>query len=67
MKSIHLLLSAVLLALAAVWARAAVQGLEQALVSVGVDCCVKVLRTRRRALLNTIRSVWPDENLHGSF
>jgi hypothetical protein len=58
MKSIHLLLSAVLLTLAAVWARAAAQGLEQALVSTGVECCVKGLRARTRAFSN-INSFWP--------
>jgi len=56
----HLLLATVLLTLATVWARAAVQGIEQALVSIGVECCLKVLRTTRRALPNTIPSVWPD-------
>ena len=34
MKSMHLLLATVLLTLATVWARAAVQGIEQALVSI---------------------------------
>jgi hypothetical protein len=58
MKSMHLLLAAVLLTLATVWARAATQGLEQALVSIGVDCCLKVLRARTRAFSN-INSLWP--------
>jgi hypothetical protein len=35
MKSMHLLLAAVLLTVATVWARAATQGIEQALVSIG--------------------------------
>ena len=67
MKSMHLLLAAVLLTVATVWARAATQGIEQALVSIGVDFCLKVLGTRKRAFPNTIRSVWPDKNLHGGF
>ena len=50
MKSIHLLLAAVLLTVATVWARAAAQGIEQALISMGVECCLKVLRARTRAL-----------------
>jgi hypothetical protein len=58
MKSIHLLFSAVLLTLATVWARAAAQGLEQALVSIGVECCVKGLRARTR-LFSNINSLWP--------
>ena len=57
MKSMHLLLAAVLLTVATVWARAAAQGIEQALVSIGVECCLKVLRARTRALPNTISSV----------
>ncbi len=59
MKSIYLLLSAVLVATTTVWARAAAQGIEQALVSIGVECCLKGLRARTRALPNTISSVWP--------
>ena len=58
MKSTHLLLSAVLLTLATVWARAAAQGLEQALVSIAVDRCSKVLRARTRAFPN-INFLWP--------
>ena len=67
MKSIHLLFAAVLLTAATVWARAAAQGIEQALVSIGVECCLKVIRARTTGLRNTIRCVWPDKNLHGSF
>ena len=67
MKSMHLLLAAVLLTVATVWARAAAQGIEQALVSIGVECCLKVLRARTRVLPNTISSVWPDKTLHGGF
>ena len=67
MKSMHLLLAAVLLMAATVWARAAVQGIEQALISIGVECCLKILRIRRRGLPNTSRSVSPDKNLHGGF
>jgi hypothetical protein len=63
MKSMHLLLAAVLLTVATVWARAAAQGIEQALVSIGVECCLKVLRARTRALPNTISSVWPDKKI----
>ena len=61
MKSIYLLLSAVLVATTTVWARAAAQGIEQTLVSIGVECCLKVLGARTRALPNTISSVWPVE------
>jgi hypothetical protein len=60
-------LAAVLLTVATVWARAAAQGIEQALVSIGVECCLKVLRAGTRALPNTISSVWPDKNLDGGF
>ena len=67
MKSMHLLLSAVLLTVATVWARAAAQGIEQALISIGVEYCLKVLRARRRTLPNTVSSVWPDKNLDGGF
>ena len=67
MKSIYLLLSAVLVATTTVWARAAAQGIEQTLVSIGVECCLKVLGARTRALPNTISSVWPDKTLHGGF
>jgi hypothetical protein len=49
-KCIHLLLSAMLLTVATVWARASAQGIEQALVSTGVECCVKALRARTKAL-----------------
>ncbi len=59
MKSIHFLLSAVLLVLATVWARAAAQGLEQALVSVTVEGCLKGLRAKTRAFPNIVSSVWP--------
>jgi hypothetical protein len=41
MKSMHLLLAAMLLTMATVWARAAAQGIERALVSIEVECCVK--------------------------
>ena len=44
MKSIHLLFAAVLLTAATVWARAAAQGIEQALVSIGIEYCLKVIR-----------------------
>ena len=67
MKSIHLLFAAVLLTAATVWARAAAQGIEQALVSIGVEYCLKILRVRRKALPNTVSSVLPDKNLDGSF
>jgi hypothetical protein len=63
MKSMNLLLATVLLTVATVWARAAAQGIEQALVSIGVECCLKVLRARTRALPNTISSVWPDKRI----
>jgi hypothetical protein len=52
----HLLFATVLLTVATVWARAAAQGIEQALVSIGVECCLKVLRAGIRALPNTISS-----------
>ena len=58
MKSIHLLLTAVLLTVATVWARAAAQGIEQALISIGVECCLKVLRAGTRALPNIIASIY---------
>jgi hypothetical protein len=58
MKCIHFLLAAVLLTVATLWARAATEGLEQALVSVGVECCVKGLRARTRAFSN-MNSLWP--------
>jgi hypothetical protein len=58
MKSMHLLLSAVLLTVATVWARAAAQGIEQALVSIGVECCLKVLGGRTRVFSN-INFLWP--------
>jgi hypothetical protein len=58
MKSIDLLLSGGLLTLATVWARAATQGLEQALVSTGVECCLKGLRARTRVFSN-INFLWP--------
>ena len=58
MKSMHLLLSAMLLTVATVWARAAAQGLEQALVSMGIECCVKGLRARTRAFSN-VNFLWP--------
>ena len=67
MKSIHLLFAAVLLTVATVWARAAAQGIEQALVSVGVEYCLKILRLRRKSLPNTVSSVLPDKNLDGGF
>ena len=67
MKSINLLLAAVLLTMATLWARAAAQGIEQALVSIGVEWCLKVLRARTRALPNTIGSIRPDKNLDGGF
>ena len=67
MKSIHLLFAAVLLTAATVWARAAAQGIEQALVSVGVEYCLKILRLRRKSLRNTVSSVLPDKNLDGGF
>ncbi len=58
MKSIYLLLSAVLVATTTVWARAATQGVEQALISVAVEYCSKVLRARTRAFSN-INFLWP--------
>ena len=58
MKSIQLLLSTVVLTAAAVRARAAAQGLDQALVSLGVECCVKILRARTGAFSN-IHFLWP--------
>ena len=67
MKSINLLLAAVLLTMATVWARAAAQGIEQALVSIGVECCLRVLRARKTALPNIIGSIRPYKNLHGGF
>jgi hypothetical protein len=65
MKSMNLLLAAVLLTMTTLWARAAAQGIEQALVSLGVECCLKVLRARTRALPNIIGSLWPEKDLHG--
>jgi hypothetical protein len=67
MKSIHLVFAAMLLTVATVWGRAAAQGIEQALVSVGVEYCLKILRLRRESLPNTVRSVLPDKNLDGGF
>ena len=58
MKSIYVLLSAVLVATMTVWARAAAQGVEQALVSVAVEYGSKVLRARIRAFPN-INFLWP--------
>ena len=58
MKSIQLLLSVVLVATTTVWARAAAQGLEQALVSIVVECCVRGLRARTRVFSN-INFLWP--------
>jgi hypothetical protein len=52
MKSIYVLLSAVLVATMTVWARAAAQGIEQALVSVAVEYGSKVLKARTRAFPN---------------
>ena len=57
MKSIQLLLSTVVLTAAAVRARAAAQGLDQALISLGVECCVKILRARTGAFSN-IHFLW---------
>jgi hypothetical protein len=42
-------LSAVLLTVVTLWARASAQGIEQALVSTGIECCVKALRARAKA------------------
>jgi hypothetical protein len=67
MKSMNLLLAAVLLTVATVWARAAAQGIEQALISIGVEYGLKVLRAGTRALPNTIGSIRPDKNLDGGF
>jgi len=67
MKSMHLLLAAVLLTAATVWARAAAQGIEQALISIGVEYCLKVLRSRRRSLRNIVSAVSPDKKLEGGF
>jgi hypothetical protein len=58
MKSIYVLLSAVLVATMTVCARAAAQGVEQALVSVAVEYGSKVLRARTRAFPN-FNFVWP--------
>jgi SpoU rRNA methylase family enzyme len=58
MKSIYLLFSAVLVATTTVSARAAAQGVEQALVSIAVEYGSKVLRARTRALSN-INFLWP--------
>jgi hypothetical protein len=58
MKSIYVLLSAVLVATTTVWARAAAQGVEQALVSVAVEYGSKILRARTRAFPN-INFLWP--------
>jgi hypothetical protein len=62
MKSIHVLLSAMLLAVATVWARAAAQGIEQALVSMAVEYCSKGVRARIRAFPNIISCIWPAKN-----
>ena len=42
MKCVQLILSAVLLTVATVWARAAAVGLEQALVSIGINLAARV-------------------------
>jgi hypothetical protein len=52
MKSIHLLFSTVLLTLAAMWVRAATQGVEPALISAGVEFCVQGLRAGTKAFSN---------------
>jgi hypothetical protein len=59
MKFIHLQLSGVLLTVATVWARAAAQGVEQALVFIAVECCLKGVRAKTRAFPNIISCVWP--------
>ena len=58
MKSLYVLLSAVFVATMTVWARAATQGVEQALVSVAVEYASKVLRARTRAFPN-FNFLWP--------
>jgi SpoU rRNA methylase family enzyme len=58
MKSIYLLFSAVLVATTTVSARAAAQGVEQALVSIAVEYGSKVLRATTRAFPN-INFLWP--------
>jgi hypothetical protein len=62
MKSIYLILSAALVAMATLWARAAAQGLEPALVSVGAEFFLKGLRATTRAFSN-INSL-AGENFH---
>jgi hypothetical protein len=62
MKSIHVPLSAMILPAAIVWARAAAQGLEQALVSMAVEYCSKGLRARIRAFPNIISCIWLTKN-----
>jgi hypothetical protein len=57
MKSIYLILSAALVAMATLWARAAAQGLEPALVSVAVEHCSKFLRVSTRAWPNITSSM----------
>jgi hypothetical protein len=67
MKFVHLFLTAVLLTAATVWGRAATQGIEQALVSTGIECGLKVLSGMTSVLPNSISSVWRDTNLPGGF
>jgi hypothetical protein len=55
MKCVQFVLSAVLLTLTTVWARAAALGLEQAFVSIAVESCVKSLRAKGY-FLNSIGS-----------
>jgi hypothetical protein len=49
-KSIHLLLTAVLLTVATVWAGAAAQGVEQALVSIAFEALLKGCKSNNQSL-----------------
>ena len=59
MKSIHFLVSTVLVTVTAVWIRAAAQGLDQALASIAVEAVLKTLKVRTTVLPNIISSFRP--------
>jgi len=56
MKSIHFLVSTVLVTVTGVWIRAAAQGLDQALASIAVEAVLKTLKVRTTVLPNIISS-----------
>ena len=58
MKSIHVILSAVLVALSTVWARAAIHGLDQALVSIAVEAVLKRSKREDKPFPSIISSFW---------